>query len=269
MIGYGWPIAMSLGLASFVDLSDRYLVFWLVGDVAAGGYALATEFARQPLWFVMTAVSAAALPLAARAYERGGDASAGGVLAQHLNLFLLASLPVVALEVIYADRLVGLLLGAGYREIGTAIMPLAALAVFLNGWRSFYLDFSVHLWNRPRFLVLMWLVIALSNLILNLVLIPTAGVVGAAYATLLAHALGIGYFLLAVPRSRVLYWHGPDLAKIAFALAAFIGAMRLWPAGDVWFLPACLVSGALYLCILLVLRTSGLALEARGVRGRG
>ena len=255
LYAYGWPLAICLGLAWVVGMSDRYLLYWLIGEEAAGQYALGAEVAAQPVWLALTASSRAALPLAGQAYDQAGEQAAKAVLSQFLGIMLVICLPVVALEVVAAPQLAGLLLGQAYAPAAAAIMPIVAIATILQGLRSLHLDMAVHLTKRTRVLIGLWALAAGANVLLNLLLIPRLGIAGAAWATLIAHALATAYFLLRVPRPAVLGLGGRDLLKIVAALAVFVGllvALRLSFEGF-WFFIGAGGAGLIYgaICWLL------------------
>jgi O-antigen/teichoic acid export membrane protein len=216
-----------------VDLSDRYLIYWMIGDAAAGQYALAYGFAQQPMWMAMVAASRATLPHAARAYETAGVPAARELLSQALTILIFVTAPVLIVEIFFARELAGLFLGARYAPAAAEIMPIVALAIFINGWRSAYLDIGIHLIKKTRDLIKMWVVTAIANILFNLILIPRIGIVGAAYATLIAHAVAVGYFLLFIRPPRVIGACATDLVKIALALLIFVGCIwTLMPTYD-------------------------------------
>jgi O-antigen/teichoic acid export membrane protein len=233
LFSYGWPLAVCLGLAWVVDLSDRYLIYWIIGDAAAGQYALAYGFAQQPMWMAMVAASRATLPNAARAYETAGVPAARELLTQALTILIAVTAPVLAVEIFFAPELAGLFLGAQYIPAAVEIMPIVALATFIQGWRSAYLDISIHLAKQTRSLISMWIVTAIVNIFFNLILIPRIGIVGAAYSTLVAHAVAVGYFCFFIRPPAVLGASTSNLVKIVLAIVVVIGGIRmLMPAYD-------------------------------------
>lgn len=248
LYAYGWPLALCLGLSWVVGMSDRYLIYWLIGDEAAGQYALAYSFAQQPVWLVLLASSRATLPTAARAYEHEGEPGAKAVLSQNLGIMLMVCLPVVSLEVLTAPQLTGLFLGEAYALAGAAVMPVVAIATMFEGLRAFHLDIAVHLARRTRRLIGLWTLAAAANVLLNLVLIPRFGVVGAAWSTLIAHILAVAYFVLWIPRPDVLGFRGSALLRIGGALVTFAGILVLLPAGlsGAWFLIGVAAAGLVY-----------------------
>lgn len=262
MLRYGWPIAVTGGLAQLLSVADRYMLLWLADESTAGSYALAFEVARQPVWLVMVAASTASMPLAIQAVNRAGLEAATGVLKSHATTMLLLALPVTAIEVAFAKPVAALVLGEAFRDAGTAIMPIVAIATFVNGWRSFYLDVSTHLIRRSQAFIGMALTIVAVNLAMNAALIPHFGVIGAAWATLVAQLGGVVYFLLLVPRAPVLALSWPDIGKIALALGLAMATAIALDAGrgGPWLMLALAAGGAVYLVVLVTLRAGDLRL---------
>lgn len=262
MLTYGWPIAAAGGLGQCLAVIDRYMLLWMVDEATAGAYALTYELARQPVMLVMLAAATTTMPLAARALNQHGVAAARDVLRSQGTALLLLTLPVVMLEVAFARPLSDLILGASFRETSTAIMPLVALAAFVGGWRSFHLDVSAHLNRSTRTLIGMWLAILLFNVALNTALIPSFGVVGAAWSTLTAHLAGVAYFFLFIPRAPVLDLSWRDVGKIMLALALALPiAMALHAdRGGAWFFVSLVIGASVYFGVMLMLRTAGVQL---------
>lgn len=265
LFSFGWPIALGIGLSWMLDVADRFLVAHLLGEEAAGRYAMGYDLARYPLWMVISASALAALPAASRAFDAGGAAAARPVLAANLVTLLMVGLPLLAVESLFPHTLSGLILGEDYAGTAAAIMPLVAAGVMLQGIRAFLLDVTIHLSRRtrPLFFMLLWAVAA--NLGLNLVLIPSHGLEGAALATLLAHGVALAYWALFVRHYSMLALDLPQLGRLALALAVFLAlAVPAWtPTGEAWFVARMVVAGLAYLAALAALDVNGLGGELR------
>lgn len=248
LVSHGLPVAMALAMAWVVDLSDRFLVYWFLGQAEAGRYALAYDVATQPARLLISAAGLAILPHASRAYEAAGAAGARPVMAQNLSIILLVGLPVAALEVLFPGDLARLLVGQEYRGTAAAVMPAVGLAMVIQGLRGYYLDISLHLLKRTRFMIGMWIMMAGANLVLNLALIPIFGSVGAAYATLAAHLSSLIYYYVLLRTPEVLSIEIADMGKIALATTVFVGCFWLNPdpSSAWWFVSVFLLAAALY-----------------------
>jgi O-antigen/teichoic acid export membrane protein len=262
---FGWPIAVGVGLGWAVDMADRFLIAALLGEAAAGRYAMGYDIARYPLWLAITASSLVALPTAARAFDQGGAVAVRPVMAASLLNLLMVALPLLGLEMLLPHQLAALVLGPAYAGTAAEIMPLVALGVVLQGLRAYLLDITIHLSRRTRPLVLMLAWALAANLGLNLVLIPAQGLWGAALATVLAHVVALAYWAVFVRHWAMLAADLAQLARLAVAVAVFLvlAAGDWGPGGQAWFIARLVLAAIAYGGALAVLDVGGLGREVR------
>ena len=100
---------------------------------------------------------------------------------------LIISLPLVVFIAIYPELILRVLFGEAYSGAGTALTILMASMVVMH-LRIIYGP-PLLAWNEERFLMVATLIGAILNVLLNFILIPKYGIVGAAYASLVGHAV--------------------------------------------------------------------------------
>jgi O-antigen/teichoic acid export membrane protein len=128
---------------------------------------------------------------------------------------------------VLAPSITGVVLPASYSAETGAVVPLIAFAVLLGGLKAYYFDFSFQLGHRTVGQLAAAFTAATTNLLLNLLWIPRLGSLGAAYATLMAYAVGLlaswalGRRIVAIP-IPVREWVGVVLASAGMGLL-------LWP----------------------------------------
>jgi O-antigen/teichoic acid export membrane protein len=227
LLAYGLPLTATFALNFVVASSDRYLLAWFLGTGAAGAYAAGYELGWTSVLLLMTVVNLAGYPLAMRAVESAGPAGAQIQLQQNGLLLLAVGLPALLGVVILAPNLARVILGAPFRADGARLLPWIGLAAFLGGVRLYYANLAFQLSRRTLGQLWVNLAAALLNIGLNCLWIPRFGLLGAAWATLLAYGLGL-----------VLGWW---LGRRVFPLpmlpanalkpigAALVMAMALWP----------------------------------------
>jgi O-antigen/teichoic acid export membrane protein len=226
LAAYGAPLALTFMLVLIVDLSDRLILGWLIGPEAVGGYAAAYDLAQQSLGMLTGVVHLAAFPLAVRAFETGGVAEARAHLQTSGYTLLAIALPATIGLVMLANNIATVMLGSEFRESAGVIMRWVALAVLVGTLKAYYLDYSFQLGRRMRTQVWTVGIAAITNVTLNLLLIPVHGPLGAAYATLGAFVAGfsvswyLGRKIFPLPLPRQLY--KPLLASCGMAAV-------LWP----------------------------------------
>jgi O-antigen/teichoic acid export membrane protein len=148
------------------------------------------------------------------------------------------------------------------------LMPVIACAIALAGLKSYALDVVFQLHQRTRDTLLITLLMALANVVLNLGLVPHYGASAAAWSALVAFGLGaaISYYL------GRRHWGMPALGgSAAKALAVATGAAAVGlatrdsAAQANW--PALAVATASLLVWALSTIALALACDAGGLRG--
>ena len=149
----------------------------------AGYYQVALQWANLVL-FAQQAVLMVAGPTIARAYRRGDLAEVQTTLTASARLVFAVALPVAALLLLFGPQIIEATFGPGYAP------AFAALWVLVIG-RLVHASFGAivplaKMAGRERLLLGLLAVGALINLVLNLLLIPSHGIFGAALAGIIA-----------------------------------------------------------------------------------
>jgi len=189
-LAYGLPLTVSFALGWVVSGSDRLLLAWLLDEAAVGLYAVGYDLAQHAIGLLLSVVQAAAYPLAVHAMEQRGKAAARDQIRQNGELLAGIALASAAGVMVLAPLLAPVLVGADYRDGVALLLPWVAVAAALGGIKAFHFDVAFHLGHQSRWLVLIAALAAVVNVGLNLWLIPRHGMLGAAYGTVLAFALG-------------------------------------------------------------------------------
>lgn len=234
LVAYGAPLALTLIFVLIVGVSDRFILGWLIGPDAVGGYAAAYDLAQQSLGLLTGVVHLAAFPLVVRALEERGVAEARAQLHTNGYMLLAIALPATVGLVMLSSNISTVMLGSEFRESAGVIMSWVALAIFVGTLKSYYLDYSFQLGRRVRKQVWTVGIAAITNVILNLLLIPIHGPLGAAYATLAAFVVGfsiswyLGRRIFPLPLPRQVY--KPLLASCG--MAAVLWPTMSWRSGQ-------------------------------------
>ena len=227
LVGYGVPLSASFALQFVLDSSDRLLLGALAGTAAVGSYAVAYDLAQQALFLLMMAVNLAAYPVIVRHLEHGGIQAAREHLRQQGVLLLAIGVPAAVGLSVLASPLTELVFGERYRASATSLLPIICLGIILGGFKAFYVDLAFQLSHRTAWLVRIALPSAALNVALNLFWIPAYGATGAAWATVVAFALGLTLSALWGRRFFPLEWPWRDWLGVVVASAVM--GLALWP----------------------------------------
>ncbi|MES1168032.1 MAG: polysaccharide biosynthesis C-terminal domain-containing protein, partial [Oleiharenicola lentus] len=197
-----WPLMLtSLAVIVYMKI-DEVMLRQMAGPAAVGVYAAAVRISE--LWyFVPVALASSVLPALLRTRERDAvhyrarlqqffDLNAGLAYGSAIPLALASG---------WITRLA---YGEAFAAAGPvlAVHIWASLFVFLGVARGQWLVNEGH----TRFYFLATLAGAVTNIGLNLVLIPRQGALGAAWATLIAYGLAAWLTTFASGRTREIAW---------------------------------------------------------------
>ncbi len=177
------PLVVVSGVHYFVSYSDLLLLGILSTSKDVGLYRAASQTALF-IPFVLQAVNAILAPIFAGCHHRGDTRSLQEAISRGNSLIVGLTIPLFIVVVLFGAWILGTLFGA---EFGQAYSALCILAVaqFINvlaGPVAYLLTMTGHESRAARVLVLC----AALNLVLNVLLIPRYGLVGAAVASALS-----------------------------------------------------------------------------------
>lgn len=255
LAAYGVPYAITGALAAIIHASDRYIIGLLIGTEAAGLYAAPYDLAMRSLQVLMLVVAMAGTPIILRAYEEAGEAAARPLIRRQAELLLGLALPAAMAYVMLSPAIAKVLLGAAFQATARELMPWIAAATLLDGFQAFYLALAFSLPKRPTPQIYIFAFGAVVNVVLNFLLIPRMGLIGAAQATVLAYVLIVISSFLIGRKLLPLPW--PRAAFVKTAAACAVWALILWPVRNTTaVMPVALhflIGAAVYLTILCAL----------------
>ncbi len=236
MLAFGVPLALSIVPEWTLSLADRLFLsqFASLGEI--GQYAIAVKLASAPM-LVTAGFQQAWSPYFFGVLNSGADYRP--LLARVFRALLAALLVLGAPLAIFAPEAAHLLAGPGYERAAGAVwlLLLGNTAVALNN----VLAYGIAIERRTTFFVILPGVAALANLGLNFLLIPSYGMMGAAWATMASYLLLSGLYyhtsrrLIPVP----LPVRPAVIAAAAFGMMGFAASTWLGGAGG----PLMLVKG--------------------------
>ena len=181
----GWPLVLaSLAVVIYMRI-DQIMVGEMLGDHYAGVYTAAMRVA-EVWYFIPVSIVASVTPAIIQAKQVGSDLYYERISRLFRLLFIIAvgiAVPVT----LFADRIAALLYGEIYDGVGSVLALQIWTGVFV------FLGVAQTPWTvaekQAKLALFRTGVGALANVLLNFVLIPIYGVLGAAIATVIAQAL--------------------------------------------------------------------------------
>jgi len=178
MLMFGLPFVPGGVLLFLLNNADRFLLVALVGQNEAGLYALGYRVALVPVMFVLVPFQAAWGPFM---MERGETKEGPQLFARILSYLTAAYCGVCLVLALFAKEAVALIAAPSFAEAYRVIPPVLLGYVF---WViSVILDAGIYITRKTVWKPLLLAAGAGTNVLLNLVLIPRLGMMGAAYST--------------------------------------------------------------------------------------
>ncbi|MFN6154070.1 MAG: flippase, partial [Dolichospermum sp.] len=180
-----WPLILS-GVTIMIYMRiDQIMLGQMVGDKAVGLYSAATRISE--VWYFIPVAIASSVSPAIYAAKEVSEALYYQRIKQLIRMLVLISLVISVPMSLMSGKLITILFGNGYAEAGKilAIHIWASLFVFMGVATSPWFiaegltEFSFH----------RTLIGAVVNVVLNFLLIPSYGGIGAAIATVIAYAI--------------------------------------------------------------------------------
>jgi O-antigen/teichoic acid export membrane protein len=184
LIHYGVPI-MIAGLGTwFTQVGDRWVIGYYLDASQVGVYNAVYTFASlisalgSPFWSPL-------YPLMAAAYNQNDPEKLKNTCKLYMNLFCSIGVPAFLGLTVLSNELLTRF-GTDSFAANPMIFLLIAAAIFLDqiATHGYYLAYIL---NQTIFLRNLTLVTAVINLLLNLLLVPRIGILGAALATFVAY----------------------------------------------------------------------------------
>jgi O-antigen/teichoic acid export membrane protein len=249
-LAYSFPMIWLEVSNSILTLGDRYVLQYVMGAEAVGVYSVGYNTGSLAQSLLARPLRMAIVPMYLALWAAKGTAATTEFLGKALRYYCMLGVPLALTVTWYREEIITLLVTSRFIESAEILPFIIAPLVLYGGYGIFAAGLYIH--KKTSVLMYSTIVAAVVNVLLNLVLVPRYGLLGAALATLIAYVVlaVIVYVqanrLVAVPIDLLL------IGKvIAFSLAA-IGLIE-WSASGAWIGVRLALVGLSYLTLMLAL----------------
>jgi O-antigen/teichoic acid export membrane protein len=232
IIRFGTPLVVTFGIGLVVSSSDRFLIVKFQGPAELGIYYAGYTAVDRIITILGNMIATPSFPLTIHRLEHEGVEAARDQTYKNGVAFLILGLPACAGLVMINTALANVFIGPDFRAGAAQIMPWIAVASMLNGLSCHYFSYSFHIVKKPYMLVFTQGPAAVLNLILNLLLIPKCGYMGAAYAALASYILMLALTIWLGHRAFPIKFPFKPALQIAGSVALFVIVLKMIPFSD-------------------------------------
>jgi len=269
---YGAPLCIGLCLSYALNSADAYIINIFMGSESVGEYNAGYNLANRSLEILFVWVSMAVTPVAITAMEKEGTEKSREILKNYGATLLWIAVP-AATGIALVAKDAGFILGEGVRENAVLVMPWIAFAGLINGCMTYYIHRAFMLSEQTHKFV--WALVApvILNIGLNVLLIPSYGLMGAVWATILSYSLAIIIATILARRDYPLPIPVRAAVEIVCCSAIMAAAVYLLPLSNMTpGFVTLMIKGAagifVYLIACWVLNAADCRTVIRGLRDR-
>jgi O-antigen/teichoic acid export membrane protein len=220
LLRFGLPLSLWFIANQILNLSDRFLVEFYLGSEALGRYTVNYNLVAGLSMMALQPPLAAAYPLLVQSFGKGGRSRSNVQLSIVLDRVLLVIPPLIAGLAIYGEELLRFLFDSSY---STSALLMTLLAGGIAIWNlSLYLQKPLELEYRTRRLSAYIGLSALTNIVLNILLLPRFGMEGAAVATLVSYGVYLVLLIRTLGKGESLTIRPSTLISAVLGLSAFV-----------------------------------------------
>lgn len=226
LLVYGFPLMVLETVGQVLRLADRYIIESVHGADALGQYAASYNLSAYLQIIIASGVVQAVRPMYTQLWETEGEAATQRFLADGFRYFAAFGLPLITIFSCVAPDLLTFLAGDKYRQ-GTLIIPLISFSLLIEGALMFVAA-GLYLSRRTTLLMYCGLAAVALNIVLNLLMVPVFGLLGAAAVTVVSYlvfGISSGYLAFRVVSFDV---RTAELTKLVVAsVVIYLAVARL------------------------------------------
>ena len=249
-----WLFLTSTG-ALIYSSSDTVMIGYYMDNADVGVYRVVMLFTSMAA-FTTVALQQTLWPKVSRWGKIGEYGLIEEALSRAFSYSFILAVPIFAGGILLGDRLLYFFYGA---EFTSGYLPLVILLTvqLVNVFQFFFTTYLSAL-DRQKDAFKVTAVAASANIVINILLIPILGIIGAAIATLvtmLVNAMLAGYILSKIITIRMDYNSLLSILKASAVMSLFVGLYRMIvPLSSVWItLVPVIVGGIMYSVLILKL----------------
>lgn len=221
MLRFGLPYIPTVLAGLVTEVSDRWFVLRFSGEDEAGVYTIVYKFGMV-MSLATSAFRSAWLPFLVNLSRREDGRP---LCARTMSYFLMASVILCVAVTLFLDEIVGVLAGPAYLRGKWSVPVVLAAYMFYGVYVN--LMAGVYVKERTRILPVIVGAGAAVNVAFNVALIPSMGMMGAAWATLAAYAVMAGLLYIWERGFYPVAYEWGRVAKVVIA-GGMVTALGLW-----------------------------------------
>lgn len=227
LLAFGIPMMIGYEMSGIVlGVGDRYVIHGMIGEQPLGLYSAAYNLCQYVQTVFVASVGQAVTPLYMQMFDQQGPEETARFVARSLRNYVLCGAPVVAGLAAVGPALLPSLASEKYAS-AAIIVPWVIAGMVVDGSNTMVAA-GLFIHRKTKQIMSVVLSAAILNVMLNIILVPRIGILGAAIATLVSYALASAALAAASRRFLPVRLPWPTMARSALAaLGMYLAVSRL------------------------------------------
>lgn len=239
---YSAPLILSGIMLWVINMSDRYLILHLIGLKEVGIYSASYNLSGTLIFF-LTPVLFVLLPTIIKIWNLGKFEEVKRKMEYALRYYVLISLPFIFLLSLLSQSILKILATSDFLTSRLLVFFIVLGYFFLGIYQIFV--YIIAFYKKTYILLIYFILIALTNIILNFLLIPLLKLNGAAVATLISYFLLMAITIIMTRRwFKINFEYKFFLKSLLASLLMSIGVFFL-KVNNIFYIIATIVAGLL------------------------
>ena len=253
-LSFSVPQIPSAALLWIMDSSDRYFITGFLGLSQTGIYSASYGIGSLTYLFFFP-ISFVIFPIVTSLWERQDIAGVKKYFEYSTKIFLFLGIPASAGLYVLSKPLLQIITTPEFSVGGGILTFLIAVSILFLGIYQINL-YIIYLIEKTKFLPFIVGLSAIINILINIILIPKIGIIGAAISTILSYLI-LSMIVLVIAKRRVNYkFDFIFLAKTIISSIIMVLLIELIPIHNLIILLFVIILGSIiYMGLSLILRT--------------
>ena len=244
LLKFGIPMMIGYELAGIIlSVGDRYVIHGKIGEESLGLYSASYNLCQYVQSVVISSIGQAVIPLYMQMWEAKGPDHTAEFISKSLRSYVLIGAPIIAGIASIGPALVPSLASDKFAS-GAVILPWVIAGMVVEGANPM-VGAGLFIKRKTKPIMAVVISAATLNILLNLVLVPRLGIVGAAIATLVSYCISATALMLA--GRRLLVVRIPWMTMLRAGLGAvvmYLALMHLVPGRKLLTVAVRVIAGA-------------------------
>lgn len=224
-LAYALPLVGLNVAAMALSVLDRYLIKGFLTLEAVGIYSIGYTVAEGSMRLIPTTLVSALGPVVYSTWEEHGPGAAFRTLNRFMRYYVILASPCALVFVLMKDTILDIFVSQDL-QAASSVMAIVSLSIAAHGF-TLLLNIVFLSIKKTKIPFKNFVIAVASNVVLNCLLLPRFGYIGAAWATLASYFLLLVLTVMAAKRSTDFRLERIPLSKILVACAAMAAVIKM------------------------------------------